>query len=185
MHSARRDTGCGGGHAILEMALKYPRLQFTGIDLSPEQIERAKKQSEHLKSRVSFIRCSATDIPTEDQTFNALYCMGSIKQWDDPVKGVRECLRVLRPRGWFLIADTSREFDRRELKKIFYNSFGFPIGVREVVFHTLSKMVFERSPNAAEMETLFQGFAIRELRVQKLSSMPVFAVTGRKASDGP
>ena len=176
------DVGCGGGQLLLRLAADYPRLKLVGIDLSPEQIGRARNRAKAkgLEQRISFIEGNAEALPFEANAFDLVISMGSIKHWPDAKKGLGECLRVLRPGDWLMIGETHRHCDSARLKT-FFHEFGFPPVVRDVVFHTLKRRVFDRSPSSADLKQLFDGMAIDQLQVDPVVDMPIVLCKGRKA----
>jgi ubiquinone/menaquinone biosynthesis C-methylase UbiE len=102
------DVGCGGGLFTGYMAEQRPDIQITGLDLSPPQIERARKATQPFGSRVSFTLGSALELPFPDASFDGVISYGSIKHWPSWEAGALECWRVLRPGGPLLITDAER-----------------------------------------------------------------------------
>ncbi|MBF0118348.1 MAG: class I SAM-dependent methyltransferase [Desulfobacterales bacterium] len=103
------DVGCGGGHMAIHFASIRRDVIITGLDLSPEQITRAKKRAIASKTPVDFIEGSALNLPFEDKLFDVVYSSGSIKHWPDPLTGLKECIRVLKPGGNLLIFETNKK----------------------------------------------------------------------------
>ncbi|PRP99364.1 Demethylrebeccamycin-D-glucose O-methyltransferase [Enhygromyxa salina] len=102
------DVGCGGGQVTLAVAEREPEARVTGLDLSPEQIERAKGRGASVGDRVEFVEGSALDLPFDDGSFDLVYSLGSLKHWSEPARGLRECARVLTPGGQLIVAEGDR-----------------------------------------------------------------------------
>ncbi|MCK4577526.1 MAG: methyltransferase domain-containing protein, partial [Candidatus Marinimicrobia bacterium] len=67
------DVGCGiGGPALLLAEAVAPEGQVTGLDLSPELLDHAKRAAEEsgLSAQVSFREGDMNQIPFDDDTFD-------------------------------------------------------------------------------------------------------------------
>ncbi|MBD2257721.1 methyltransferase domain-containing protein [Pseudanabaena sp. FACHB-2040] len=99
------DAGCGIGGSALYLAEKY-QAQVIGITLSPVQAERATERAAAagLSTRATFQVADAQDTPFEDQQFDLIWSMESGEHMPDKGAFVRECYRLLKPGGRFLMA---------------------------------------------------------------------------------
>jgi demethylmenaquinone methyltransferase/2-methoxy-6-polyprenyl-1,4-benzoquinol methylase len=94
------DVGCGTGFAT--EALIERSNDVHGLDQSRHQLEQAwSKLGKH--DPVSFYRGDAERLPFADGTFDVVWSSGSIEYWPDPVAGLQECRRVVKPGGEVLI----------------------------------------------------------------------------------
>ncbi len=97
------EVGCGVGTLSSHLARKY-KWNVTGIDLDPEQIERARKDrvgNECLK----FFEADVTQLPFEDREFDMVLSfdvLHHIPNWD---KALEEVSRVLKPNGFYVLSD--------------------------------------------------------------------------------
>lgn len=95
------EIGSGVG-AVTEILLKHaPNAAITCIELSSEQIARAK---EHLKtlnalSRVEIIQADAAELPFENAKFDTVVVSWVLEHAPNPAKILAECKRVLEPGG--------------------------------------------------------------------------------------
>lgn len=101
------DVGCGGGQLALTLSAELPNSQIIGVDLSPDQVQRAKRRAAG-NNRVHFEQGSAQDLPFDDETASAVISVGSIKHWPNPDDGLAEMIRVLRPGGLLIILELDR-----------------------------------------------------------------------------
>lgn len=99
------DVGCGIGGSSLYLAQKF-NAHATGITLSPVQAARATERAEAagLASQVQFQVADALNMPFADQSFDFVWSMESGEHMPDKEQFLRECYRVLKVGGTFLMA---------------------------------------------------------------------------------
>jgi tocopherol O-methyltransferase len=99
------DVGCGIGGSSLYLAQKF-NAQAMGITLSPVQASRAtqRAQEARLGTEVQFQVADALDMPFADDSFDLVWSMESGEHMPDKEKFLKECYRVLKPGGTFLMA---------------------------------------------------------------------------------
>ena len=92
------DAGCGGyagGIAIMKaLGARYA----VGVDLSWENLEHARERLRGTPG-VRLERGNLLDLPLRDNRFDFVYCNGVLMSTEDPQRGFRELVRVLRPGG--------------------------------------------------------------------------------------
>ena len=87
------DIGCGPGY-VSEAASASGAIP-TGIDFSPQMIQRAEKRNPGLE----FQTADAHELPFEDETFDAVVSNFGLLHLSRPEKAFAEIFRVLRPGG--------------------------------------------------------------------------------------
>jgi ubiquinone/menaquinone biosynthesis C-methylase UbiE len=97
------DVGCGTGF----LALGFAELghTVTGIDLSPQMIDRARRKAEQAGKEVDFHECDAAALDSADETYDVVVARHVIWNLPDPERGVAEWLRVLRPGGRLVLIE--------------------------------------------------------------------------------
>ncbi len=78
-----------------------------GLDITPEQLRRARR-----KLSIPLVRGDAENLPFRAERFDAVLSSGSIEYWPDPVRALREMVRVLRPGGVAMVGGPTRPRDR-------------------------------------------------------------------------
>ena len=88
------DVGCGGGAHAAELA--EHGWSVTGVDVSPEQLELARRRG------VDVVEADAAELPFEGASFDAAVSMFTHTDVADFAGVTREVARVLRPGGSFV-----------------------------------------------------------------------------------
>ena len=97
------DIGCGPGAAVRAAGARAGR--SVGVDNSDPILQIARRRST-AQTNVEFANGSAEAIPFGDGEFTHVVTIHAFHHWSDQDAGVSEVLRVLRPGGRLLIAET-------------------------------------------------------------------------------
>ncbi len=98
------EVGCAGGLLCHRLKERLPKADVTGLDFDVGHIDFAKKKSEELKLQCEFIAGDATELPFENNSFDACYSH-TVINFCNPEKFVGEQYRVLKPGGRMIIMD--------------------------------------------------------------------------------
>ncbi|MFP6594673.1 MAG: class I SAM-dependent methyltransferase, partial [Dehalococcoidia bacterium] len=94
------DAGCGPGSITYGLAMHAAPGEVTGIDLDSARIETASRDiREAGVDNISYQVADVTNLPFEDDHFDAVFANGLIEHLSDPGVGINELLRVLKPGG--------------------------------------------------------------------------------------
>ena len=94
------DVGCGTG-ALLGKLAQEQAIDCFGVDVEPQMVAVAAGRHPGMDFRVA----SATDLPFEDATFDAVIACMAFHHFDDKTGFAVEAARVLRPQGVLYICD--------------------------------------------------------------------------------
>jgi demethylmenaquinone methyltransferase/2-methoxy-6-polyprenyl-1,4-benzoquinol methylase len=90
------DVACGSGKLTAVLAgIAGNGGRVVGLDFSPQMLEVARRDHPGIE----FIEGDALKLPFEDASFDASTIAFGLRNLADPVKGLREMLRVVKPGG--------------------------------------------------------------------------------------
>ena len=100
------ELGCGTGYISAWLARRGARP--VGIDITPAQLETARRMQAEFGLEFPLIEASAEDVPLPDGSFDLAISEYGASIWADPYRWVPEAARLLRPGGWlvFLVNGT-------------------------------------------------------------------------------
>ena len=99
------DIACGSGKLTADLArLAGAAGRVVGLDFSPQMLEVARR--EH--PRLEFLEGDALNLPFEDASFDASTIAFGLRNLADPVRGLREMLRVVKPSGRVVVLEFVR-----------------------------------------------------------------------------
>lgn len=99
------ELGVGTG---LNLTSYPPGIELTGIDISPRMLERAKRRARSLGINAVLEVADIEALPYPDGSFDTVTAACVFCSVDDPVHGLREAARVVRPDGQVLLYEHVR-----------------------------------------------------------------------------
>ncbi len=91
------ELGCGTAYFGAWLAKRGARV--TGVDVTPAQLETARRLQQETGLNMEFIEASAEDVPIADASFDLAISEYGASIWCDPELWVAEAARLLRPGG--------------------------------------------------------------------------------------
>lgn len=96
------DVASGTGEPGLTIAGKVPKGKVILTDLSEGMLQVARENAEKKGlNNVETVVCDVSELPFEDNTFDAISCRFGFMFFPDMVMAARELVRVLKPGGKF------------------------------------------------------------------------------------
>ncbi|MFX1319317.1 MAG: class I SAM-dependent methyltransferase [Promethearchaeota archaeon] len=168
------EIGFGTGHGILQLAKAVGENgHVSGIDISDRMcaITRLRIHQENLLDRVSLHCGDALKLPFEAATFDALFMSFTLELFDteDIPLVLRECYRVLKPRGHICIVSLLKSKQCSRIERLY-----------EWIHERFPQWVDCR-PIQAGQELIQAGFELQQEQVQSMFGLLVSTVVAVKS----
>jgi ubiquinone/menaquinone biosynthesis C-methylase UbiE len=96
------DIGCGTGHYIEELLIRNHNV--TGTDVAFGMLMKAKQKLNKFSGKSNLINSNIENLPFQDKSFDAIFCIGVIEYLPDISKALKEIYRVLKSDGIVILS---------------------------------------------------------------------------------
>jgi ubiquinone/menaquinone biosynthesis C-methylase UbiE len=136
------DIGCGTSRFLDQVKQVWPRLPCVGLDLSEPYIRHAKRQLRRWSATI-FLVGNAETIPVADASCDAVTSVFVFHELPPEVRRTvfRECVRVLKPGGRFVLVDSLQHGDRPDYDGLLEL---FPLNYHEPYYSTYISERFDQ-----------------------------------------
>jgi len=107
------DAGCANGYSSVQFACSR-QIHLRGLDYIPEMIEQARDRLNSMKGKlagsVEFGLGDITDLKEPSNAYDKVVVIRvliNLGNWDRQFRGLRECIRVLKPGGLLLLSEAT------------------------------------------------------------------------------
>ncbi|NOY69152.1 MAG: class I SAM-dependent methyltransferase [Deltaproteobacteria bacterium] len=103
-----------------EIRLFPENRRITAIDISPRMLSKAAAKAAHYNGSIRLMQMDARNLSFPSGTFNQVFTACTFCSVPEPVKGLKELYRVLKPGGELLMFEHtgSKHFPFREMLRI-------------------------------------------------------------------
>lgn len=103
------DVASGTGDMI-KPALKLRPERVVGVDLSEKMLEIARRKYPKTvnETQIDFIKGDSEDLPFTDNEFDAQTVAFGVRNFENPLKGLSEMFRVLKPGGRVVVLEFAK-----------------------------------------------------------------------------
>lgn len=180
------DVGCGGGQAevgLLERISKKEggqELDIVALEPSAKLMAYAQKRTAALAGRVACVRGIAQNLPLVDGSFDCVFSIASIKHWPDPGKGLKECVRVLKPGGVLLVFEANKGLTPEEVRS-FARSLKLPFFFKPLIRRVFQIQVAGMAFDEGELRGFtapLEGGGLEIQEVRSVEGTPMLAIRG-------
>jgi ubiquinone/menaquinone biosynthesis C-methylase UbiE len=167
------EVGCGPGLQALALAKARPDLDLTASDFSAEFVELAAANAARAGAAVKLVVADAMDLSCfAAGSFDAVYSVTAIKHFPDPVRGLRQCLRLLRPGGRLFVAEIRRESLLEEVAAL-VAMFRVPRWLKGLMTRVVHGSLREECPPLAEVQRWLSELGVSD-RARPLAGRPAW-----------
>ncbi|MFC5046871.1 bifunctional demethylmenaquinone methyltransferase/2-methoxy-6-polyprenyl-1,4-benzoquinol methylase UbiE [Aquimarina hainanensis] len=102
------DVATGTGDLAINLC-KTGASEIIGLDISPGMLSVGKNKikAKKLDSTISMVQGDSENLPYPDNHFDAITVAFGVRNFENLDKGLSEILRVLKPKGIFVVLETS------------------------------------------------------------------------------
>ncbi|QKX05532.1 bifunctional demethylmenaquinone methyltransferase/2-methoxy-6-polyprenyl-1,4-benzoquinol methylase UbiE [Aquimarina sp. TRL1] len=102
------DVATGTGDLAINLC-KTGASEIIGLDISPGMLSVGKNKikAKKLDSTISMVQGDSENLPYPDNHFDAITVAFGVRNFENLEKGLSEILRVLKPKGIFVVLETS------------------------------------------------------------------------------
>ena len=181
------EVGCGAGYDAFEFCRHGA--MYTGIDITPENIDRTRKHLGFYGFAPELVVADAQELPFADESFDVVYSNGVLHHTADIAQSLREACRVLVPGGriWVVVYHRTSVFywltlflEHYLLRREFRHFRSFKERVAAIEYTTSDAIPTVNTYSRSEVRQLLvaSGFEVRHVRVRKLTTEDLPSIPG-------
>lgn len=122
------EVGSGPGLQAIELVRKRPDLHLIASDFPDQFVEIGRenfrksineKESYPSVPSLEFVQADAMDLSIfPEASFDGVYSIAAIKHFPDPVRGIIECLRLVKPGGLLVFSEIYTDCTLEEIRNV-------------------------------------------------------------------
>jgi ubiquinone/menaquinone biosynthesis C-methylase UbiE len=153
------------GPGFLSIELAKRGLDVQAVDISKTFLEIARKNAADEGAGVVFMQGNAAELPVRKESVDFVVCRAAFKNFTEPVKAMREMLRVLKPGGTALLIDMRRDVSIEELQK-YVDGLGVNWLNRKFIMLSFRGMLIKRAYRVEEIRRMAAEAGWKDVRIE-------------------
>jgi ubiquinone/menaquinone biosynthesis C-methylase UbiE len=132
------DIGTGPGFLLKELHELNPNLRPYGLDISESIVQIARSNLRKLGIEPRVFHGDIQNAPFKNNFFDIVTCSNSLSYWPNPLKGINEIYRILKPDGKAVLFEPYKEFDFQKIEEAIEHALRYASPVRRrlvKIFH--------------------------------------------------
>ena len=153
------------GPGFLSIEMSKRGLDVQAVDISKTMVEIARKNAADESVSAVFMNGNAAELPVRSASVDFVVCRAAFKNFTEPVKAMREMLRVLRPGGTAMLIDMRRDVSIEELRK-YVDGLGVNWFNRKFMMLTFRGMLIKRAYPLEEIRRMAAEAGWKDVRIE-------------------
>ena len=153
------------GPGFLSIELAKRGLDVQAVDISETFVEIARKNAASDGVGVVFMHGNASELPVIKESVDFVVCRAAFKNFTEPVKAMREMLRVLKPGGTALLIDMRRDVSIEELQS-YVDGLGVTWLNRKFIMLSFRGMLIKRAYPLEEIRRMAAEAGWKDVRIE-------------------
>jgi demethylmenaquinone methyltransferase / 2-methoxy-6-polyprenyl-1,4-benzoquinol methylase len=119
------DVATGTGDLAIELARIHPH-KIVGVDIAESMLEVGKRKiaEKKLSNLITLQQADSEDLPFDDNSFDAATIAFGVRNFETPLKGLKEIHRILKPGGIIMILEFGMpgQFPMKQAYSFYFNA---------------------------------------------------------------
>jgi ubiquinone/menaquinone biosynthesis C-methylase UbiE len=104
------DVGCGSGKSLKKLSQRFSPQRLVGVDIDPGMLELSRAEAAREGVQAELVQGSSSRLQLADNSVDLLFCHQTFHHLVEQQEAMREFLRVLKPGGIMLFAESTRRY---------------------------------------------------------------------------
>lgn len=104
------DVGCGSGRSLKKLHARFAPQRLIGVDIDREMLDVSAQEAAREGVQVELLQGSSSKLQLETGSVDLVFCHQTFHHLVEQEEAIREFLRVLKPGGILLFAESTRRY---------------------------------------------------------------------------